>query len=365
MFKEMVMRYCVHPIIKMLGLYGFGFLGILTLYSSVALAQPTKATLMILPVQGTAEPARLVDLQKSIEKAAALSEQHQTIDPVDVTNEIESARDMGVSCSDGEISCFIRLGILMQAKELLLPTALQENDTLTLKLHRIEVNNPSNELIVERSLKETGEDLNATVQKLVQVILHPERYGGSLYVAPNLNGATIFLDDTNVGLSPLQSPLFPVSEGEHLVRIEHPGYVTWEDRVVILSGELQKIDVKLVPTTEVVNGPADAEQSEGFVEAATSPLVWVGGTLGVVGLAFLIPSMSAAAFGEVVMTPSGSALLTGTDGLHVLIGDMNPAGDFKTRNQTLGATRVLWVLSGASVIATLGGAALISAGLLE
>jgi hypothetical protein len=83
--------------------------------------------------------------------------------------------------------------------------------------------------------------LRATVATSVNAALR-----GNATIKSSPGGARIYLDNSFVGYTPMALP--NVAVGQHLLRIEHPGFSKW-GQLVELSPEDQELNVELKPTT--------------------------------------------------------------------------------------------------------------------
>ena len=84
--------------------------------------------------------------------------------------------------------------------------------------------------------------LRATVATSVNAALR-----GNAVVKSQPAGARVYLDGTFQGYTPFTLPQIEV--GQHLVRVEHPGFTKW-GQIVDVSPEPQELNAELVPTPE-------------------------------------------------------------------------------------------------------------------
>ncbi len=73
-----------------------------------------------------------------------------------------------------------------------------------------------------------------------------------LTIHANVTGATVTVDGEPFGATPITD--HPISDGDHLIRVEHPKYATLEKRVVVLAGKTTTTDVSLL---SLAGGPTD------------------------------------------------------------------------------------------------------------
>lgn len=84
---------------------------------------------------------------------------------------------------------------------------------------------------------------------------------GRLFVSANMNDASLVLDDTEVGKTPLAKEL-TVEPGKHVLTVSAPGYVKAERALEIEPGEKQVLEIVLVPVSisaapKLVNEPVE------------------------------------------------------------------------------------------------------------
>lgn len=65
---------------------------------------------------------------------------------------------------------------------------------------------------------------------------------GALTIRSTPIGASVFVDEENVGTTPLE---LDVSPGEHVVRAHRPGFADWSTRLTVTAGEDEEFDVVL------------------------------------------------------------------------------------------------------------------------
>ena len=99
----------------------------------------------------------------------------------------------------------------------------------------------------ERYLREGGDQVTAERQRYVQGELAELRERvGTLVVQSEPSGASVLLDDTDVGPTPL-APL-TVDVGRHVLRVELPGHRSVVRKLHIASGEVARVELSLEPS---------------------------------------------------------------------------------------------------------------------
>ena len=71
---------------------------------------------------------------------------------------------------------------------------------------------------------------------------------GTLMVVSDVAGATVLLDDVEVGVTPLAA--ITVSIGRHVLRVEHAGHRPVVRRLQVTSGETLRVELALEPSAE-------------------------------------------------------------------------------------------------------------------
>jgi serine/threonine protein kinase len=98
---------------------------------------------------------------------------------------------------------------------------------------------------------------------------------GELRVTSNPTGAAVTIDGDNVGTTPWQGEL---SQGEHRLRVSHPGYSPVEQRVSIPGGELSEQSLRLIPrqtnvTVKISANPGTEIYVDGKLAGKIPPVV--------------------------------------------------------------------------------------------
>ena len=85
-----------------------------------------------------------------------------------------------------------------------------------------------------------------------------------LHVRCSVNGAVVKLDGKPVGSTPL--PPRKVLAGSHTVSVKKPGFAEFTQKVVVKPGDLQTLDVELVPYAAVLKVTADAPKAKVYID---------------------------------------------------------------------------------------------------
>jgi hypothetical protein len=103
-----------------------------------------------------------------------------------------------------------------------------------------------------------------TVQPLAEELaplMPPAPRRTTLLVAANVDGATVSVDDQEVGTTPLAPG--NIVPGEHTISVARPGYLVQSHRIEITAGQAARVNFDLEPTPETAAGDG-ADLTAGF-----------------------------------------------------------------------------------------------------
>lgn len=98
---------------------------------------------------------------------------------------------------------------------------------------------------VREQVMGTREDMAYWLDRLVRLAFQPEALAGGLLIVGAPEGARVFVDDAFAGTLPFEDVLEGVVEGEHRIKVEHPGYVPLTRRVDVRFREVTRVNVVL------------------------------------------------------------------------------------------------------------------------
>lgn len=122
------------------------------------------------------------------------------------------------------------------------------------------------------------QEVPATTLKLVGKLMEGRQ--GALVVSSSETGAAVKVDDSQVGVTPLQSRV-QIAAGPHLLTVEKDGFTQVKKEVRVSADQTSDEFVRLVPSPDM----AEAYESKA---RTTRALAWVGVGLGVAGLGAFI-----------------------------------------------------------------------------
>lgn len=148
----------------------------------------------------------------------------------------------------------------------------------------------SSDLIAAATESELMERLSPSVIKVVQPLLAGRQ--GSLVVVTSEAGATVKVDDTAVGTTPLQGRL-SLAAGPHVLKVEKEGFVTWSKEIRVKPDELQEESPRLVPSPDFINAYKSKQQKLRIGAWAATGLAVAG-----VGAAVIFGARASALYGN-------------------------------------------------------------------
>jgi WD40 repeat protein len=77
---------------------------------------------------------------------------------------------------------------------------------------------------------------------------------GSIEVTSDPAGAAVYIDDEPAGFTPVT--IAGITEGEHTITLEAPGYASWTQEVVVVTDETVTLDAELSPAPGPTESPA-------------------------------------------------------------------------------------------------------------
>lgn len=114
-------------------------------------------------------------------------------------------------------------------------------------------------------LRGSPDELIEGVRVAAYRLLAPEQLLGAIQVQTDIVGAEVRLDGRSLGTTPLPhvGVIGKLPLGKHTLRVQAPGYAPFEDEVTVHFQKVSQIEVRLLPSTEVVDAgtPARAERS--------------------------------------------------------------------------------------------------------
>ncbi len=172
---------------------------------------------------------------------------------------------------------------------------------------------------------------------------------GLLSIRVSLPGATVNVDGTQVGVSPIAEPV-ALMPGEHDLSVMLAGYAPHAERVSIAAGERRALDVALVAPAAPAQPPFEGPRAVEEERAGLSP-TWFWVSAGVAG-AFAVGGAIAGGLVQASYSDFDEAVSACNSGQNPSRCDDGPG--IASRGEDLGAaTTVLFIVAGAAAAGAL------------
>jgi hypothetical protein len=186
----------------------------------------------------------------------------------------------------------------------------------------------------ERFLAEGGTEIDAPKRAAAESKLGTLRsLVGSVKIATNVAGATIYVDDEAIGKSPL--PPAMVSAGRHKISATRDGYRPATGSVAVLGSEETSAELTLMPESPDRAAAGDDSPSR------WTTLSWVG-----------VGTSAAFAVGSVAMFAAGSS--ASTELTKITYVGATPSQEYRDKESEVSRDRVLGITFAAASAVTLG-----------
>jgi hypothetical protein len=249
--------------------------------------------------------------------------------PASTRELIESAANLGVDCQPSDLDCLLKLAVLVEIDVLLVPSVSLSQDAFKLNLANIDAREKAVTRTVQHVISSRSETFGKDVEAVAVDLLAPDKHVGSLQVTASHDGATISIDDSARGTTPV-SQIDGLSVGTHLVVVSLPGAAPIAKNVEIKYGQVAALDA----TFENVDPNAVATNGGGTATGGGSS---TGDLLFVTGAAL-------------TGIGGGIALLAGTGAAVSEIFLYTEEGSFETREAVKNTGVVLLVMAAGSAV---------------
>lgn len=153
-------------------------------------------------------------------------------------------KEAGLSCA-GDVQCLAAVGRKAKATDLLY-VVVNGAGGYTLDLKHIAVRSPRLVARVTEDVSGTEALLSEGVRGVVYALLLPEKYVGSLQVEFSQPGASVFVDEQLLGVTPELSSPYQLKPGKHALRIAKDGFSDYSevidikfDKILVVKPELK------------------------------------------------------------------------------------------------------------------------------
>ena len=161
------------------------------------------------------------------------------------------AHAQSLGCDDP--SCLSQLGDALGADFLVTGNLTQANETVVIQLQLMNTRGGGVENRVSRERVGTGSGLFDAVRLAAKLLMRPilGQHSGELELSVSEEGATVTVDDSIVGVSPIVGPL-SLAGGTHTVGIEKQGFIHFAQDVLVTEDHRSSIVARLEPSAEFI-----------------------------------------------------------------------------------------------------------------
>jgi hypothetical protein len=218
------------------------------LLALVVLLVPARAlagrqTVVVAPLASLGaeeKSAAAKQLQAELEKALAGVEGTTVIDAKEAQAAIAKAKRPELRVCEGDITCLVELGKLVGADLVVTGEAGGLGEIKVVYLELIDVGRSKS---LRSTTLEVGDTASGGAPGAAYRLLAPDQYTGTMTLAVDASGATVYVDGKKLGKSPMKPAALSV--GTHALRVTHPEYRDFVRFVDVTFHADTKIDVAL------------------------------------------------------------------------------------------------------------------------
>jgi hypothetical protein len=178
-------------------------------------------------------------------------------------------KEEGLQCS-GDVKCLAAVGRKAKATDMLY-VVVNGAAGYTLDLKHIAVRSPRQMARVTEDVSGTEALLSDGVRGVIYALVLPEKYFGSLQVDFSEPGASVFVDEQLLGVTPELSNPYQLKPGKHALRIAKDGFSDYGevidikfDKVLVVKPQLKDNVIYAELIAESL--PKDQKSDQAFVE---------------------------------------------------------------------------------------------------
>lgn len=156
-----------------------------------------------------------------------------------------------VGC-ESDISCLTEIGGALGARFLAIGSVGKLGETYIINLQLVDVRRARITSREKSEMLKSADAIPASAARLVQKLVRPllEAKQGFLSLSCSEEGANVKVDDTLVGVTPLER--LDVNWGPHTVKVEREGFIAYARDIDVESGRTSRLDVRLIPSQEFI-----------------------------------------------------------------------------------------------------------------
>jgi hypothetical protein len=195
--------------------------------------------------------------------------------PMPSRRDIDRQVDSSLRDCTGEDKCLAAIGKKIGVDVMVSGSVGEMGDNYILNIKAVDVATAKQiRKIQSDPLKGSPDELIEGIRVAAYKLLAPEQLHGSIVVLSDLVGATVKVDGSAVGKTPLAQPIAHQSLGSHLLRVEAKGYQPFEDKVDVRFQKSTRVVVRLANKVDpnappvVVTRHRDPWYSRWYVVAA-------------------------------------------------------------------------------------------------
>lgn len=175
--------------------------------------------------------------------------------PLPSRKEMEAAagRDRRLNECTGEDRCLTAIGDKVGVDVVVTGSVAALGESYILDIKAVDVKSGKQlRRIATDPLRGSPDELIEGVRVAAYSLLAPDQLHGSIVVLSDSVGASVALDGTSVGKTPLRGPLARLPLGKHRLRVEAAGYVPFDEEIDVRFQKSTRVVVRLAP----VDAPA-------------------------------------------------------------------------------------------------------------
>lgn len=206
--------------------------------------------------------------------------------PMPTRREIDRVVDSQLRQCTGEDKCLAAIGKKIGVDVMVSGSVGELGDNYILNIKAVDVAKQTQiRKIQSDPLTGSPDELIEGIRVAAYKLLAPEQLHGSVMVLSDLVGASVKLDGTAVGKTPLPGPIAHQTLGKHTLRVEAKGYEPYEEQIDVRFQKSTRVEVRLVnkidpnaPVT-VVTRHASPWYSKWYVVAAIGAVAITAGII--------------------------------------------------------------------------------------
>lgn len=201
----------------------------------------------------------------------------------------EKVKGPAADCTGGD-ACLAAIGKKLGVDVVVTGTVGSLGDNFVLNIKAVDVaSGKPLPTIHSDPLRGQPDELIEGVRVAAYRLLAPAQIHGAIQIQTDLVGASVALDGTPVGKTPLpgNGVLGKLPLGKHALRVEASGYAPFEDQVDVHFQKVSPVVVRLLPSTEVINAGKIVQQERRpfytktwFIVAAGVAAIAIGAFVG-------------------------------------------------------------------------------------